>query len=285
MTSSTHEFNRYDDVRAALADPLLVPLPAAPGAESGVAWLRAAVARFSTGAEHARRRALVQAELDRLDPAALRSAAAAGPEGEARLLVVRALAEGLGLPEPDAVAEAVALVARTYFGGEDAEADAAVAWLLPRMFPHHAGADQEAAANRIGLLVQACDATGGLVEHARRAAADCAAPLPLPALLAETLRHDPPVRVIRRVAAGDTKLAEVPIAEGDLVVLDVAAANRDPLHFADPAVFRIERTGPPALTFAGPPRLCPGRDHALALAAGVLERDQLPSTRTEPRTP
>lgn len=77
-----HEFDRYADVRAALADPALVPeLPAADGGPAGasVAWLRATVARFSSGEAHRRRRALVEAELARLEPVSLRQVAAAGP--------------------------------------------------------------------------------------------------------------------------------------------------------------------------------------------------------------
>jgi hypothetical protein len=264
----------------------------------------------------------VQAELARLDPAALRRAAAsAPPEGasaDPRLRAVSALAEGLGLADPEAVAEAVAVVATAYFGTDDpavgAGADAAVAWLLPRVLdggerPVRPVADDtafEAAANRIGLLVQACDATGTLVAHAEKAAPSCprppaaeppgpeplaaetpgAGPLPaepLPsealrseALLAETLRHDPPVRTMRRVAARATRVAGVEIAEGDLVLLDIAAANRDPEFFAAPGSFEPRRSGPPALTFGAAPRVCPGRAHALALAAGLLERAARP---------
>src|SRR5262245_3183738 len=68
-----------DGVLAALTDDRLVPPPAppAPSAPRGLAWLRAYVPRFSSGADHARRRGLVTALLDRLDPAVLRADAAA----------------------------------------------------------------------------------------------------------------------------------------------------------------------------------------------------------------
>ncbi|KQV09904.1 cytochrome P450 [Kitasatospora sp. Root107] len=262
MNSTEHSFDRYAEVRAALADPHLVPLPAEPGPVGTMAWLRATVARFSSGAEHTRRRALVEAELARLDPAELRRSAATGPGGDARVLTVRALAEVMGLAEPDAVAAAVGAAARTYFGGADPAADAAVAWLLPRV----GGADQETAAQRIGLLLQAFEATGTLVDNSRTAPAGSS----VRALLTETLRHDPPVRVMRRVAVRPTRVAGVPIAEGDLVLLDLAAANRDPELFSQPEQFDPLRSGPPALTFGSEPRRCPGREHALALAAGIL---------------
>src|SRR5882757_2360028 len=212
MTYTTHEFDRYAEVRAALEDPALVPeLPGADGGGDGVAdggadggktgasvaWLRATVARFSSGEAHRRRRALVAAELGRLEPAALRRAVAAGPEGEIRVRVVRTLAEGMGMAEPGAVAAAVIVVAGAYFGGADAVADEAVAGLVARPAPGLAPglapgrADEaglEAAANRIGLLVQAGPAPAALVEVA--AGGDVP--------LAGVLREAPPVRTMRR---------------------------------------------------------------------------------------
>ncbi|WP_380285979.1 hypothetical protein [Kitasatospora purpeofusca] len=255
-------FDRYEDVTAALADPALVPPPAGAGPVGGMAWLRATVARFSAGERHAARRASVEADLAGLDPEALRLAAAAGFEADVRVRAVRVLAQALGLAEPGAVARAVGVVARAYFveRPEDPEADAAVAWLLPRMLPGiPAGAggvgragdtgDVERAANRIGLLVQACDATVTLVEHARRVGG--ADPV------AAALRHDPPVRVMRRRAVRATVVGGVPVVAGTAVLLDVAAAQAG-------------RPDLPPLTFGAAPRLCPGRTHALAIAAGVL---------------
>ncbi|MFC9330001.1 cytochrome P450 [Kitasatospora sp. NPDC057015] len=309
MPTTEHVFTRHAEVGTALADPHLVPLPARSGPPGSTAWLRATVARFSAGDVHARRRALVEAELARLDPATLRTAAAAATGPDARLRVVGVLAAALGVAEPEAVARAVVVVAGAYFGSaapgagpgagpahassddaadeaDEAEADdaadAAVAWLLPRLLPDPPApggapdpdeAALEAAANRIGLLVQACDATATLVEHTRRAVADRPGSHSPEALLVETLRHDPPVRALRRVAVRGTRVAGVEIAAGDVVLLDVAAANRDPEVFTDPDVFTPDRApaaGPAALTFGAAPRLCPGHRHALALAAGVL---------------
>jgi cytochrome P450 len=305
MISSVHEFDRYDDVLAALADPRLVPTPAESG-PVGMAWLRGTVARFSSGGTHARRRALVEADLARVDPLGLRAAVAADPDRDARRAAVRALAAALGLPEPEAVVEAVTVVAGAYFSdAEDPAADRAVAALLPLVLAGRptgadpttveadaAGADDaalEVAANRIGLLVQACDATGALVANARRAAAGRPRGHDAEALLVETLRYDPPVRAMIRTAVRDTRVAGAAIAAGDLVILDVAAANRDPAVFTDPADFDPGRAGPAPLTFGGPPRVCPGREHAMAIAAGVLgdplsplAGDRDPATMVEP---
>lgn len=103
MTHTTHAFDRFEDSLSALADPALVPeRPAAAAGPPGasVAWLRATVARFSHGEPHRRRRALVEAELARLEPESLRQAAAAAPGGAARVRVVRTLAEALGCRSP-----------------------------------------------------------------------------------------------------------------------------------------------------------------------------------------
>ena len=268
--ASEHVVEGYQEVAAALSDPHLVPVPAEGGRPYGIEWLRGSVARFCAGDAHIRRRGLVEDELAGLEPQLLRTAAAraaaAEPERDDRLLVVRVLAGALGLAEPDRVAEAVATAARAYFGAADertaAEADAAVAWLVPRMGTE----DDEAAANRIGLLVQACDATAELVARARRH--PHAATAPVDEVLEATLRHDPPVLAMRRLAVRDTRIGDMRIAAGDLVLLDVAAANRDP-------------AGHPVLTFGAEPRRCPGAAHALALAAGVLEAvdpDEVPGT-------
>ncbi|WP_200302392.1 isocitrate lyase/phosphoenolpyruvate mutase family protein [Streptomyces adelaidensis] len=275
VTTTTHEFDRYADVRAALADPALVPEPAAwddgPAAGASVAWLRATAARFSSGEPHRRRRALVEAELARLEPAALWQAAATAPTGEVRTRVVRTLAAALGMPEPEAVAEDVIVIAGAYFGGGDPAADAAVARLVARLAPPRPTSEAseaseasevslaslEATANRIALLVQACEATATLVETAEAVGSHAAR---LPRLLRDT----PPVRVMRRVAARATRVAGREIREGDAVILDLATANR---------------AHPVPLTFGAPPRVCPGRHHALALAEGLLRRPLTPFAR------
>ena len=284
MAENAHEFSRYVDVVAALADPGLVPVPPAPNvanapsAPGTAAWLRENVARFASGSSHERRRAIVEAELDRIDPESLRHAATlatkdAGDTFDARMVVVRVLAEALSLPDPEGVAHDVAVVAGVYFGGESPEADAAVTRLAV-VAQHDGEHDPETVANRIGLLVQACDATASLVNQAREAAGrnEQAAGHDADALMAETLRHDPPVRAIQRVAIRATTVGGTAIAAGDRVTLNIAAANRDPKVFERPDEFEPGRpeTEMTALTFGAEPRRCPGRSQALALAAGIL---------------
>jgi len=247
-------------VRPALANPDLIPPPAPAGPLGTVAWLRATVSRFSTGAAHARRRALIETELARVEPSELRTAVAATTAGDPRHRVVRTLAEALGLPDPDGVARAIATISPVYFGGEDPAADAAVTWLLSR-FPAD---DPEVVANRICLLVQAGDATAALAERAGRTKPstldDPMSTMDIEDRLAVALRDDPPAPVLRRVAARDTRVGGVAIPAGTTVLLDITAANRSG----------------PSLSFGGGLRPCPGAGAAIALAAGLLEGPRPP---------
>ncbi|MEU7823103.1 cytochrome P450 [Catellatospora sp. NPDC049133] len=277
--SAASAVTSYADARAVLDEPQLIPEPAAEtDAEDGsLAWLRATVARFTGDAHvHARRRAHAMTALVDLDPRELRQAAASSAIGpDDRHTVVRILAEALGLPGPDEVAEAVVAVSAGYFGGEltptqARAADEAVASLLARTA--HAGgeANLEAAAQRIGLLVQACDATARLVEHARRSAPDGLPPGGADALLAQVLRDDPPVTALRRRALADIRVGTLDLRAGETVLIDVTAAKAladqsDP----DPGTGDEQAQ----LAFGAGPHRCPGQAQALAIAAGLLVRD------------
>jgi cytochrome P450 len=59
----------------------------------------------------------------------------------------------------------------------------------------------------------------------------------------EVLRFDPPVQRTARLAHRDTEVAGEHIRRGQLVVLMLAGANRDPAVFADPQRFDVTRTG------------------------------------------
>lgn len=230
-------FTAREDIETALGDPKLVPLPAESGPEGSMAWLRATVARFAHGPDHVRRRTYVLAELARIDVDALRRLAA-GAVGDDRARVLRALAAAMHLPELDGAAiDALLVVAANYFGGADPAADDAVKLLLPLMQT----GDPEQAANRIGILIQACDATATLIGATREGSGD----------VQTTLRAAPPVQVMRRTAVAATRVGDVEIPEGELVLLEV---------------------GPVGLTFGHGPRVCPGRALALALAEGALAK-------------
>ncbi len=252
------------EVRAILADPAYTVPPAVavpPTQTDTLAWLRVLVARFSDGQEHDHRRALVERDLADLDPAALRRAAAdltadalasAGASREpfdamtlARRVPVAALAAALGV-SADAVPQAVDAVLAAASGYPNPDqagpgADAGVGVLTRLLGPADADdpaspADPELLANRIGLLMQACDATAGLIGNALITA--FAGPeSEADDVVARTVRDDPPVLRTRRLSPG-----------GEVITVDLSSC-----------------------TFGAGRRPCPGADQATALAAGVLD--------------
>jgi cytochrome P450 len=282
---------RHADVLAVLSDPRFPVPPMPPGGRAGtVAWLRANVARFSDGTVHKRRRTLATAALARTGPAALRQSAyeratamarGDGVDAIARAVPVSVLAAALGIADPVTavpVTAVVAAIARAYHPGTgpDDEADEAVAALVAAL----GGEADETSAARIGLLVQAYEATAGVIGNTALAMRRVRHEATIAAMVAETLRHDPPVRVTRRVALAPARVGEVDVPAGALVRLDLAAANRDPAVFTDPDRFdpvRFDPGGPVAglvLTMGAGPHSCPGREHALAIATGVLDAIQ-----------
>jgi cytochrome P450 len=60
-------------------------------------------------------------------------------------------------------------------------------------------------------------------------------------VIEETLRYEGPVHRLSRAATTDVELSGVRIPAGDLVTVYFAAANRDPLEFAHPDEFRLDR--------------------------------------------
>jgi len=268
----TLTLTRHADVTAVLADRRFDVL-AAPPAPRGLAWLRGAVARFSRGTAHAHRRDLATQALVDATPAELRATAAArarDPATAPRDVPVAVLAEALGARR--SVRDAIEVVTPGYFGGVQSghsEVDAAVDRLVEAL----GGERTELTAAKIGLLVQTHDATGGLVTNALAAVERSRPTQPIAAVLAETLRHDPPVPIMRRACLVDhDRPGHGPVPAGTLVILDLVRANRDPEVFDDPDQFDAGRSHLElVLTFGFGPRSCPGRDHALALAAGTVE--------------
>lgn len=85
----------------------------------------------------------------------------------------------------------------------------------------------------------------------------------------EILRLESPVQLTARLALDDTELAGTPIRRGELVVVYLAAANRDPAVFADPHRFDVERANANRhLAFSAGRHFCLGA--ALARAEGEV---------------
>jgi cytochrome P450 len=308
---------RHSQVREVLSNPVYeVPAAVGSGPAGTIGWLRASVCRFVNGEAHARRRALVIGELERISPLALREDAgrrahaaldAAAEAGRldvttslARRVPMAALAAALGIADAEGAACAVPVVAAAYFPGTDAgqgragqgrvgqgrtgrerAADLATAELARMLGPGR----EEVIAARIALLVQACDGTAGLIGEAiHRALApppDQVSAWSTQAILAEVLRHDPPVRVSRRVSREAADLCGQRVPAGSVVLLRIDSANRDPAVFDEPDCFDPARFDPggfdpgrgalSSLTFGDGLRPCPGPAHALMLAAGVVQ--------------
>lgn len=88
-----------------------------------------------------------------------------------------------------------------------------------------------------------------------------------PGAVEEILRYDPPVQLTARVARTDTTVAGTTVRRGELVVIYLAAANRDPAVFPDPHRFDVRRTNSGKhLSFSGGRHFCLGA--ALARAEG-----------------
>lgn len=80
----------------------------------------------------------------------------------------------------------------------------------------------------------------------------------MPAVVHESLRLEPPVAVLPRVAVHGGTLAGTELAPTTLVLCAIAAANRDPAVYADPDRFDPDRAETEILTFGFGSKFCPG---------------------------
>ena len=74
----------------------------------------------------------------------------------------------------------------------------------------------------------------------------------------EFLRFETPTLYVGRVPTAAAEIAGVPVPAYSLVIILLAAANRDPQHFKDPNTFDIARDQGPPLSFAAGPHHCLG---------------------------
>ena len=102
----------------------------------------------------------------------------------------------------------------------------------------------------------------------------------LDAAIEESLRLEPAAAVVDRYATRDVAIGEAQIRRGDLVVVSLAGANRDPAVFPDPDVFELHRPNARRqLAFAQGPHVCIGlhlaRLEARSAASQVLSLPEL----------
>jgi cytochrome P450 len=130
--------------------------------------------------------------------------------------------------------------------------------------------------NLAGLLVQSYDAGRGILGNAllqllRHPAPAGAGSDYIQASVVETCRFDPPVHNTRRVAGQDMRLGGYTIQKGQMILLVVAAANRDARQFKDPARFDTERpNNDEHLTFGLGAHACVAKAFSTRLAAEAL---------------
>jgi cytochrome P450 len=90
-----------------------------------------------------------------------------------------------------------------------------------------------------------------------------------PTAVEEILRLDSPVQMSARFSRGDVEIAGTPVRRGELVIVHLAGANRDPKVFTDPHRFDIERDNAGKhLSFSAGRHFCLGA--ALARAEGEV---------------
>jgi cytochrome P450 len=107
----------------------------------------------------------------------------------------------------------------------------------------------------------------------------------LAAAVEESLRLEPAAGRVDRYTTRPADLGGVPIPAGDLVIVSLSAANRDPEVFPDPDGFRLDRPNlRQHLAFAQGPHACVGIHLARLEAVAALEAafDRLPGLRIDP---
>ncbi|OBB20916.1 cytochrome [Mycolicibacterium setense] len=108
-----------------------------------------------------------------------------------------------------------------------------------------------------------------LLDHPEHLQTLSARPELWPNTVEEILRLDSPVLMSARVALVDTEVAGTPVQAGELVIVHLSGANRDPAVFTDPHRFDIERENAGRhLSFSGGRHFCLGA--ALARAEGQV---------------
>jgi cytochrome P450 len=109
-----------------------------------------------------------------------------------------------------------------------------------------------------------------LLTHPDQRAAFQADPDLLHGVIEETLRLETPITMIPRIPLETIEVRGVPIPPSKIVQLCMAAANRDPDHYADPDRFDITRRQARALSFGNGPHTCIGAGLAMEVARIAL---------------
>lgn len=125
---------------------------------------------------------------------------------------------------------------------------------------------QEILAFAILLLVAGVETTTNLIGNGMLALTDHPealerlreAPAEWPPAIEEMLRYDSPVQGVIRIARRDVMLGSQAVAAGDLLLLMLGGANRDPAEFPHPDRFDLAREPRRHLAFGLGPHFCLG---------------------------
>jgi cytochrome P450 len=103
----------------------------------------------------------------------------------------------------------------------------------------------------------------------------------------ESLRLEPPLGMTWRLCVKDVELGGVEIRAGSPIAVCIAAANRDPGHFADPDRFDVRRREEAHITFGFGRHVCLGQHVArMELSVAVNKfLDRLPDLRLDEEAP
>jgi cytochrome P450 len=132
--------------------------------------------------------------------------------------------------------------------------------------------------NLIGLLSQTYEATAGLIGNSlitlhtypdlRRQLGTT--PELISDFITEVARYDPPVQNTRRFVTQNITIDGQDLQAGDVILLLLAAANRDPLANTEPAQFLLKREDRLSFTFSHGRHQCPGQALAISIAATTV---------------
>jgi len=91
-----------------------------------------------------------------------------------------------------------------------------------------------------------------------------------PAIIEEALRYDPPVQLTSRVATEELQIGGITVGKGDIILLLLAAAQRDPRVYERPDEFDPDRGVIRHLAFGKGPHFCIGAPLARLEASVAL---------------
>ncbi|WP_212624761.1 cytochrome P450 [Pseudomonas sp. PP3] len=147
---------------------------------------------------------------------------------------------------------------------------------IRQRFTSTSASNETLIANLIGLLSQTYDATAGLIGNAVLAL--IANPslrhdaLPIDDLIAEVQRFDPSVQNTRRFVAAPCEIQGVHLNRGDVILVLLASANRDPQLNDNPDAFLLHRPDRRSFTFGAGRHQCPGQMLAMDIAGATLRQ-------------